>query len=116
MMVTCIADNKDIKSYISGNKCDRYTGKQTTNIEYNMVAYKYNYLTHLPKGNATRGKIGIPLVLNMYENLPFWNTFFNALGFEVILSPRSSRNLYSKGQHTIPSDTVCYPASLCMVI
>lgn len=102
----------DGKSYISGNKCDRYTGKQTTNVEYNMVSYKYNYLTHLPKGNATRGKIGIPLVLNMYENLPFWNAFFNALGFEVVLSPRSSRNLYSKGQHTIPSDTVCYPAKL----
>lgn len=103
----------DGKSYISGNKCDRYTGKQTANVEYNLMAYRYQYLTNLPTDtDTTRGKIGIPMVLNMYENLPFWHAFFTTLGFEVVLSPRSSRNLYAKGQHTIPSDTVCYPAKL----
>lgn len=102
----------DGKNYISGNKCDRYTGKQTSQTEYNLMAYRYHYLTHLPTTRPTRSKIGIPLVLNMYENLPFWHAFFDTLGFEVVLSPRSSRKLYSKGQHTIPSDTVCYPAKL----
>ena len=59
-----------------------------------------------------RGKIGLPLGLNMLENLPFWHTFFTQLGFEVVLSEESSRKLYAKGQQTIPSDTVCYPAKL----
>ena len=63
-------------------------------------------------GTGVRGKIGIPFGLNMYENLPFWYEFFTRLNFEVVLSPESSRKLYLKGQHTIPSDTVCYPAKL----
>ena len=54
-----------------------------------------------------RGKVGIPLGLNMYEQLPFWHTFFTKLGFEVVTSPVSSRALYVEGQDTIPSDTVC---------
>ena len=62
--------------------------------------------------DGKRLRIGIPMVLNMYENLPFWHTFFTRLGFEVVLSPESSRELYQAGQHTIPSDTVCYPAKL----
>ena len=57
-------------------------------------------------------RMGIPFGLNMYENLPFWYTLFTKLNFEVVLSPESSRSLYIKGQHTIPSDTVCYPAKL----
>jgi hypothetical protein len=59
-----------------------------------------------------RGKIGIPFVLNMYELFPFWHTFFTSLGFEVIASPESTRELYTKGQYSIPSDTACYPAKL----
>ncbi len=61
---------------------------------------------------ASRGRIGIPMVLNMFENLPFWHTLLTALRFEVVLSDPSSRELYADGQHTIPSDTVCYPAKL----
>ena len=61
---------------------------------------------------GARGKIGIPFGLNMFENLPFWFEFFTKLDFEVVLSPESSRPLYIKGQRTIPSDTVCYPAKL----
>ena len=61
---------------------------------------------------GTRGKIGIPLGLNMYENLPFWHTLLTEMGFEVVLSGESSRKMYLKGQFTIPSDTVCYPAKI----
>ena len=61
---------------------------------------------------SPKATIGLPLVLNMYEQLPFWKTFFNSLGFKVIISDESTRDMYFKGQHTIPSDTVCYPAKL----
>ena len=64
------------------------------------------------QGTGVRGRMGIPFGLNMYENLPFWFEFFTKLNFEVVLSPESSRQLYIKGQRTIPSDTVCYPAKL----
>lgn len=100
------------RTYISGNKCERYSGHGKAQVEYNMFDFKYRYLTELPKLKGKKGKVGIPMVLNMYENLPFWVAFFEELGYEVVLSPRSSRELYSKGQHTIPSDTVCYPAKL----
>jgi len=79
------------------------------------MAYKYQSLRAMTgKGDGTgaRGTIGIPFGLNMYENLPFWYVFFTKLNFEIVLSPESSRNLYVKGQRTIPSDTVCYPAKL----
>ena len=59
-----------------------------------------------------RGKIGIPLGLNMYELLPFWHTILTKLGFEVVVSPPSNRKIYLAGQLTIPSDTVCFPAKL----
>jgi predicted nucleotide-binding protein (sugar kinase/HSP70/actin superfamily) len=79
------------------------------------MKYKYAKLRDLHgkgKGTGARGRIGIPFGLNMYENLPFWFEFFTKLNFEVVLSPESSRSLYIKGQRTIPSDTVCYPAKL----
>ena len=66
----------------------------------------------MKSGSAKRGKIGLPLGLNMFENLPFWHAFFTHLGFEVVLSDLSTRNTYIKGQFSIPSDTVCYPAKL----
>ncbi len=80
-----------------------------------LMRYKYQKLRALQgkgDGNGFRGKIGIPFGLNMYENLPFWFAFFTKLNFEVVLSPESTRKLYIKGQRTIPSDTVCYPAKL----
>ena len=79
------------------------------------MTYKYKKLRALQgtgNGSGVRGRMGIPFGLNMYENLPFWFEFFTRLNFEVVLSPESSRKLYLKGQHTIPSDTVCYPAKL----
>ena len=79
------------------------------------MKFKYDYLRSLQgkgKGDGSRGRIGIPFGLNMYENLPFWFELFTSLNFEVVLSPESTRALYIKGQQTIPSDTVCYPAKL----
>ncbi|SBW05263.1 putative CoA-substrate-specific enzyme activase [uncultured Eubacteriales bacterium] len=102
------------RRFISGNRCSRPLGKEKTELP-DLMAYKYKKLRALNgkgKGNGLRGKIGIPFGLNMYENLPFWFEFFTSLNFEVVLSPESSRKLYIKGQHTIPSDTVCYPAKL----
>ncbi len=101
--------NKNI--FISGNKCNKYNNIAES-VKYNVVEYTYNKLIDLPNHKGKRGKIGIPMVLNMFENLPFWVAFFESLDFEVIISPRSSRELYVSGQHTIPSDTVCYPAKL----
>ena len=102
------------RKFISGNRCSRPLGKERVENP-DLMHYKYNRLRALEGkggGNGVRGKIGIPFGLNMYENLPFWFEFFTRLNFEVVLSPESSRKLYLKGQHTIPSDTVCYPAKL----
>ena len=79
------------------------------------MRYKYEKLRAMQgkgSGDGSRGKIGIPFGLNMYENLPFWFEFFTRLNFDVVLSEESSRQLYIRGQRTIPSDTVCYPAKL----
>lgn len=100
---------------IAGNKCERpVSGKEFRDDVPNVYRFKRNELFQYSEKskNGPRGKIGIPMVLNMYENLPFWHAFFTDLGFEVILSEKSSKTLYNKGQHTIPSDTVCYPAKL----
>ena len=102
------------RSYISGNRCSRPLGREKLSTP-NMYALKYGALRRMQGkglGNGVRGTVGIPLCLNMYENLPFWFQFFTALNFEVVLSDESSRELYVKGQRTIPSDTVCYPAKL----
>lgn len=102
------------RRYISGNRCSKPLGlKKST--EPNLMKYKYDRLRALQgkgSGDGSRGKLGIPFGLNMYENLPFWFEFFTKLNFEIVLSPESSRKLYLKGQRTIPSDTVCYPAKL----
>ncbi len=102
------------RRYISGNKCERPLGHKTNTKSYNMYRFKYDTLTHINQNNpkGTRGRVGIPLGLNMYENLPFWNAFFSSLSFDVVLYPHSDRALYEKGQSSIPSDTVCYPAKL----
>ena len=102
------------RRFISGNRCSRPLGKEKVENP-DLMHYKYKKLRALQgkgNGNGVRGRMGIPFGLNMYENLPFWFEFFTRLNFEVVLSPESSRKLYIKGQRTIPSDTVCYPAKL----
>ena len=102
------------RRFISGNRCSRPLGKAKVENP-DLMTYKYKKLRALQgkgSGNGVRGRMGIPFGLNMYENLPFWYEFFTRLNFNVVLSPESSRKLYLKGQHTIPSDTVCYPAKL----
>ncbi len=102
------------RKFISGNRCSRPLGKEKVELP-DLMNYKYKKLRAMHgtgEGDGSRGRIGIPFGLNMYENLPFWFEFFTRLNFEVVLSPESSRKLYLKGQHTIPSDTVCYPAKL----
>ena len=103
----------DHSKHIAGNKCERpIIGKENKEQLPNLYDFKYDYLTHLPKGDNIHGTIGIPVVLNMYEFLPFWQTLFTSLGYQVIQSGRSSKALYAKGQQTIASDTICYPAKL----
>ena len=102
------------RRFISGNRCSRPLG-QEPHRQPDLMRYKYAKLRAMKgkgEGDGSRGKIGIPFGLNMYENLPFWFAVFTRLNFEVVLSPESSRKLYLKGQRTIPSDTVCYPAKL----
>lgn len=104
------------RKFISGNRCDKPTVKKAEGPRYDLYEYKLQMLeeyrhSDIPKEKA-KGTIGIPMGLNMYELLPFWYTLFTRLGFNVITSPNSSRSLYLSGQHTIPSDTVCFPAKL----
>lgn len=103
----------DGSKHIAGNKCERpITGKANKDKLPNLYEYKYQKLLALKSQKGSRGKIGIPLVLNLFDTLPFWHAFFTTLGYEVVLSDRSSKQLYAKGQHTISSDTICYPAKL----
>ncbi len=102
------------RRFVSGNRCSRPLGEEPSRLP-DLMRYKYGKLRALQgrgEGDGSRGKIGIPFGLNMYENLPFWFELFTRLNFEVVLSPESSRKVYLKGQRTIPSDTVCYPAKL----
>lgn len=109
--------------FISGNRCengaflngDKSIKKHKEN-PINLFKFKYDrlfkYYEPLSKEEARRGEIGIPRVLNMYENYPFWHTFFTSLGFRVLLSERSSKKLYEKGIDSIASETVCYPGKI----
>lgn len=105
------------RKYISGNRCEKGARleKQETLTLPNLYAYKdkiiFDYKS-LSNQLATRGTVGIPRVLNMYENYPFWHIFFTDLGFRVVLSPPSSERIYAKGLETIPSESACYPAKL----
>ncbi len=102
------------RRFISGNRCSRPLGKEKSKTP-NMYAYKLNRILEMEgkgSGDGSRGKIGLPLGLNMYENMPFWFTLFTNLNFEVVTSGVGSRKMYQLGQRTIPSDTVCYPAKL----
>ena len=100
--------------FVSGNRCEKGAGiKRKTEVP-DLYTYKYDSLFQLVKQQPAKPKatVGIPMVLNYYELLPFWYTFFTKLGFGVEISGESDRKVYYKGQHTIPSDTVCYPAKI----
>ncbi len=101
--------------YFSGNRCERGIGKQRSSEKApSIYQYKYDRLFNYyqPLSDAKRGKIGIPRVLNMYEDYPFWFTFFTKLGYEVVLSNKTSVRTYYRGMATVPSDSLCYPAKL----
>ncbi|MCR5234735.1 MAG: 2-hydroxyacyl-CoA dehydratase [Lachnospiraceae bacterium] len=104
------------RQYISGNRCERGLGRQKNeNNLPNLFEYKEKKIfgyEPLEITEATRGTVGIPRVLNMYENYPFWFTFFTKLKYRVVLSPRSSHKIYELGIESIPSESECYPAKL----
>ena len=100
------------KRFISGNKCEKPLGLKEGEKLPNIYEFKLNRIKALQPVKGKRGKIGLPLVLNMFENLPFWFAFLTELGFEVVVSPVSTLDIYAKGRYTIPSDTVCYPAKM----
>ncbi|MCC5890525.1 MAG: 2-hydroxyacyl-CoA dehydratase [Alkalibacterium sp.] len=110
---------KDGRRFVTGNRCEKGADMHLKGREkkerINLYEYKYKRLFEyktLNKKDAPRGVVGIPRVLNMYEDYPLWATFFNRLGFSVQLSGRSNQKLYEDGIDTIPDDTVCYPAKL----
>lgn len=104
------------RQFITGNRCEVGLGREKKKSDVpNLFAYKLKRLfgyEPLSEDKAYRGTVGIPRVLNQYENYPFWFTFFNELGYRVILSPPSSAKIYSLGIESIPSESVCYPAKL----
>jgi predicted CoA-substrate-specific enzyme activase len=108
----------DGREFITNNRCERGAGKETEKkvLPPNLFAFKYKRLFSYYKPtelkDAKRGVVGIPRVLNLYENYPFWFTLFTRLGYRVELSPRSSRDIYNLGIDTMPSESVCYPAKL----
>ena len=114
-MLTITSFN-DGREYISGNRCERGANLPMTSKKLpNLYDYKYGRIfgyKSLSKDDARRGEVGIPRVLNMYENYPFWHTFFTQLGFRVVLSARSSKKIYEKGIESIPSENACYPAKI----
>ena len=103
------------RRHISGNRCEKGLGEKVTTKAPNMVEFKRNRIfgyESLKENEAYRGIIGIPRVLNIYENFPFWATFWKKLGFRVVISPFSDRKIYEKGMESIPSESECYPAKL----
>jgi len=104
------------RQFVSGNRCERGIGgqKNAHNVP-NLFEYKLQRIFSYPSlepDKAARGTVGIPRVLNMYENYPFWHTFFTRLGYRVVLSPSSNRQIYELGIESIPSESECYPAKL----
>ena len=104
----------DGHKFISGNRCEKGAGIKIENLPENMFEYKYNMVRSYGdiKPEKPIAKVGIPMTLSFYDMIPFFHTLFTSLGFEVVLSEESTRDTYYKGQQTIPSDTVCYPAKL----
>ena len=106
----------ETEKYITGNRCERPLGEiaKKKNVP-NLYKYKLKRIfsyKHLSKEEAIRGEIGIPRVLNMYENYPFWFTFLTKLKFKVVLSPISNKEIFKLGIETIPSESACYPAKI----
>ena len=104
------------RQFVTGNRCERGLGgnKQKKDIP-NLFDYKYHRMFDyepLTADLAPRGTVGIPRVLNMYENYPFWAVFFRELGYRTVLSPKSTRQIYELGIESIPSESECYPAKL----
>ena len=105
----------DGRKFVSGNKCERGAGLKPAADDLDIYSYKQGRLIECIRGenkDSRKARVGLPLQLGMYEQLPLWAGFFESLGFEVVLSEKSSRKLYFKGQHTVASDTACYPAKL----
>ena len=104
------------RKFITGNRCERGLGKEKSKNKLpNLFEYKlHRYFDYEPLSDekAVRGVMGIPRVLNMYENYPFWFTFFSELKFKVVLSPSSTRKIYELGIESIPSESECYPTKL----
>lgn len=104
------------QEFYSGNRCEKGAGKEVVKNDIpNLYEYKYKRVFNykpLSEQQATRGTIGIPRVLNIYEDYPFWFTLFTELGYRVVISGRSSKRIYELGMETIPSESVCYPAKL----
>ena len=104
------------RRFITGNRCEKGLGDSHVDTDTpNLMKYKFERIfgyEPLPADKAPRGVLGIPRVLNMYENYPFWATFLKELGFSVLLSPQSSRSIYEMGMESIPSESECYPAKL----
>ena len=102
--------------YVTGNRCEKGEGKKNNEVHMpDLYEYKLHRLFDyepLSEEEASRGRVAIPRVLNIYEDYPFWFTFFTKMGYRVVLSPMSSKELYEKGMDTISSDTACYPAKL----
>ena len=133
LTINTFSTGDEKRRFITGNRCERgaelegdaeivdASNAKNTNAGTNdgpmpnLFAWKYNRLFSykpLSKDEATRGDVGIPRVLNIYENYPLWFTFFTKLGFRVRLSPRSTRSVYEYGLETIPSESVCYPGKI----
>ena len=132
LTINTFSTGDEKRTFITGNRCEKgaelegniidASNKKNTGLDDddpgpmpNLFEWKYkrlfNYVPRKPE-EAPMGDVGIPRVLNMYENYPLWFTFFNELGFRVILSQRSSRTVYEKGLETIPSESVCYPGKI----
>ncbi|MBQ3970111.1 MAG: 2-hydroxyacyl-CoA dehydratase [Clostridia bacterium] len=102
----------DGRRFIAGNRCERPITKKSPEKGLNMYDYKLELLKSYEPKEGKRGTIGLPMGLNMYEMLPFWHTFLTNLDFKVVTSGISDKKVYSKGNKTIPSDTICFPAKL----
>lgn len=104
------------RQFVSGNRCERGIGKEKNKDKIpNLFEYKYKRIFSyepLTEDKAPRGTVGIPRVLNMFENYPFWFTFFTKLGYRVVISPTSTRKIYELGIESIPSESECYPAKM----
>jgi predicted nucleotide-binding protein (sugar kinase/HSP70/actin superfamily) len=104
------------KKFISGNKCEKGVGRGGDSSRPNLFQYQYerifqHYQPREPQ-HAPLGEIGLPRVLNMFENYPYWFTLFDELGFRVVLSEQSTSKMYNKGLDSVSSQTLCFPAKL----